>query len=375
MYVYLDNAATSRFKPQGVYDALLYDLKHSANSGRSGHADAVNAGLKIEECRAYLLSALGGEGTHSVIFTKSCTEALNLAIFGFIKGGERVLTTANDHNAVLRPLYELKRRNIISLEVLEQEDDGTIDISKLGEAAKRADIAVFGGACNVTGATLDIAEAAKVVKAAGCTLILDGAQCVPIRQLRLDDMGIDMLACAGHKGLHAMQGTGFLAVRNGIDLRPLVYGGTGTYSGSVIQPVDIPEGFEAGTQFAGGIAALAEGAKWSFENAPSTREKFRKLTQQALYDLKSIGCTLYSTNSDSGVIAFNIGTADSGYVATLLDREGVAVRSGLHCAPLVHRKFGTLEQGMVRVSLGVETTPRDMLYLCSTVSKIAKKVT
>ncbi len=374
MYVYLDNAATSRFKPQGVYDALIYDLKHSANSGRSGHADAVNAGLKMEECRAYLLGALGGEGTHSVIFTKSCTEALNLALFGFIKGGEHVLTTANEHNAVLRPLYELKSRRMISLEVLEQEDDGSIDISKLKEAAKHADIAIFGGVCNVTGATLDIAEVAKIVKEEGCTLIIDGAQTVPLIDIRLEDMGIDMLACAGHKGLHGLQGTGFLVVKNGTPLRPLVYGGTGTYSDSVIQPVDIPEGFEAGTQFSGGIAALTEGARWSFEHAPATRKLFRQLAEKALYDLKNIGCTLYSANSDSGVIAFNIGDADSGYVASLLDSEGIAVRSGLHCAPLVHRKFGTLAQGMVRVSLGVETTPRDMLYFANAVSRIAAKV-
>lgn len=374
MYVYLDNAATSRFKPNGVFDALLYDLKHSANSGRSGHADAVNAGVKIEECREYLLRALKGEETHSVIFTKSCTEALNLAIFGTVKGGERVLTTANEHNAVLRPLYELVRRGLITLEVLEQEEDGTVSLSKLAEAAKRADIAVLGGVCNVTGATLDIAEAAKVIKDAECTLIVDGAQCVPLMEIRLEDMGIDMLALAGHKGLHGVQGTGCLIVKNETLSKPLIYGGTGTYSGSVMQPTDIPEGFEAGTQFTGGIAALKEGAKWSFEHASATRAHFRQLTKTALYDLKSIGCTLYCANCDSGIIAFNIGDADSGYVASLLDKEGIAVRSGLHCAPLVHRKFGTLEQGMVRASLGVETTPRDMRYFASVLKKIASQV-
>ena len=183
-----------------------------------------------------------------------------------------------------------------------------------------------------------------------------------------------MLACAGHKGLHGVQGTGFLALKKDISLRPLVYGGTGTFSGSVWQPADIPEGLEAGTQPAGAIAALKAGAEWSFVNAEATRKKYAQLAQSTLYMLKSLCCTVFCANCDSGIISFDIGDADSGYVASLLDEEGVAVRSGLHCAPLVHRHFGTLTQGMVRISFGVESTPRDVAYLASALERIKAKL-
>ena len=370
MYVYLDNAATSRFKPQGVVNAINYDLAHSANSGRSGHRDAIAAGLRIEECRALLLNLLGARDSE-VIFTKSCTEALNLALFGYIKGAERVLTTANEHNAVLRPLFELKRRGLITLTVLEQEEDGTIELSKLSEAASHADVAVLGGICNVTGASIDLYDAARLIKKQGCTLIVDGAQSVPLERINMSDSDIDMLALAGHKGLHGVQGTGCLIKKKEITLLPLVYGGTGTYSSSVNQPIDSPEGFESGTQFAGGIAALKEGAKWSFDNLNETEKKYSQLAKTILYNLKSIGCTLYNANTTSGILAFNIGDADSGYVASLLDENGIAVRAGLHCAPLVHRRLGTLERGIVRASLGVETTKKDILYFSNVVERIA----
>lgn len=374
MYVYLDNAATSRFKPAGVREAIAFDLAHSANSGRSGHADALNAGFKIENCREFLLRALGGEGSHSLIFTKSCTEALNLALFGYIKGGERVFATANDHNAVLRPLFELKRRGMISLEIVEQERDGTLSLKKIEEAAGRNDIAALGGICNVTGASICLEEAAKVIKKQGCKIIADGAQCVPLQKIDLGETDIDMLACPGHKGLHGVQGTGFLTVKNGTALRPLIFGGTGTFSNSVEQPADIPEGFEAGTQFAGGIAALHAGAKWSFDHADDMRKLYAKLSKTTLYNLKTIGCTVYCENCDSGIIAFDLFDLDSAYVADMLDAAGIACRSGLHCAPLVHRHFGTLNQGMVRISFGPDNTLSDAAYLSRTVEKIASDI-
>jgi len=227
-------------------------------------------------------------------------------------------------------------------------------------------------ACNVTGATADLYEAGRIARQNNAVLLVDGAQSVPILPLEMKEYGINMLACPGHKGLHGVQGTGFLIADKEIKLTPLLYGGTGTSSSSVYQPDQMPDGFEAGTLFAGGIAALHQGAKWSFEQIEATRKNISKLTQTALYSLKSIGCTVYTDEYATGVVAFNLGTRDSGYIADLLSENGIAVRSGLHCAPLVHRSLGTTEQGAVRISLGTETTPKDILYFLNTMERIAR---
>ena len=371
--LYLDNAATSRFKPQGVIDAVNHDLRNSANSGRSGHSDAISAGMRIENCRYYLKSALGADDGYQVIFTKNCTEALNLAIFGLIKGGERVLTTSNEHNSVLRPLYELERQGKISL-TIHNTLGQSIDMALFTQQAEQADVIIVGGACNVTGYTADLKEIGKIAKTVNAVLIVDGAQSVPIIPIDIKEYGIDMLACPGHKGLHGIQGTGFLIFKNGTELRPLLYGGTGSFSSSVYRPADPPDAFEAGTLFAGGIAALYEGAKWSFNHADNTRSNYAQLTKTALYNLKTIGCTLYTKETATGVIAFNIGDTDSSYIAELLNEYGIAVRSGLHCAPLVHKALGTENQGAVRASIGVETTMKDIAYFCKAIEKIKRKL-
>jgi len=233
---------------------------------------------------------------------------------------------------------------------------------------------VVGGACNVTGATLNTEEVGKIAKENGAIMIVDGAQSVPLIDTYISGFGINMLACPGHKGLHGVQGTGFLITDGKTDIKPLLYGGTGTFSSSVYQPPQLPDAYEAGTLFAGGIAALHQGAKWSFEHLDSTRKKYNQLSQTALYNLKSIGCTLYSDETVTGVIAFNLKNTDSAYIAELLNDNGIAVRSGLHCAPLVHKALGTTEQGAVRISLGVETTAKDILYFSNVMESIARKI-
>ncbi|MDE6303135.1 MAG: aminotransferase class V-fold PLP-dependent enzyme, partial [Clostridia bacterium] len=250
--LYLDNAATSRFKPQAVIDCINYDLRHSANSGRSGHDDCINAGLKIENCRRYIKEQLGADDNYELIFTKNCTEALNLAIFGSIQGGESVFTTTNEHNSVLRPLFELERRGVIKLTVLDTRGKA-VNTDELRLRAAGSDVLVLGGACNVTGATLDLQEVGRIAEEIGARLIVDGAQSVPMLHTDISASHIDMLACAGHKGLHGVQGTGFLIVNKNTPLRPMLYGGTGTYSLSLTQPQQMPDGYEAGTLFAGGI--------------------------------------------------------------------------------------------------------------------------
>lgn len=370
--IYLDNAATSRFKPKCVLYALIFDVTHSANSGRAGHDEAIDKSIRIQKCREYLLSVFGASDEYSLIFTKNCTEALNLAIFGIVKGGERVLTGVNEHNSVLRPLYKLKQEGKISLEIVKTNPLGRIDVKDVEKFATNADILVFGGACNVNGAICDIQSIADYCKNNGKILILDGAQSVPLIPLTLKSSGISMLACPGHKGLHGVQGTGFLIVRKDIKLSPLLYGGTGTFSSDVTPIVEMPDSFEAGTLFSGGIDALRQGAKWSFDNVDKNRKYIDRITKNILHGLHDIGATLYTRDTQAGVVCFNLANADSGYIADKLNEYGICVRGGLHCAPLVHREQGTSFQGAVRASVGCETKEGEIAYFLSVVERLMK---
>ena len=370
--IYLDNAATSRFKPKCVLDALIFDVTHSANSGRAGHDEAIDKSIRIQKCREYLLSVFGASDEYSLIFTKNCTEALNLAIFGIVKGGERVLTGVNEHNSVLRPLYKLKQEGKISLEIVKTNPLGRIDVKDVEKFATNADILVFGGACNVNGAICDIQSIADYCKNNGKILILDGAQSVPLIPLTLKSSGISMLACPGHKGLHGVQGTGFLVVRKDIKLSPLLYGGTGTFSSDVTPIVEMPDSFEAGTLFSGGIDALRQGAKWSFDNVDKNRKYIDRITKNIVHGLHDIGATLYTRDTQTGVVCFNLANADSGYIADKLNEYGICVRGGLHCAPLVHREQGTSFQGAVRASVGCETKEGEIAYFLSVVERLMK---
>ena len=370
--IYLDNAATSRFKPKCVLDALIFDVTHSANSGRAGHDEAIDKSIRIQKCREYLLSVFGASDEYSLIFTKNCTEALNLAIFGIVKGGERVLTGVNEHNSVLSPLFKLKQEGKISLEIVKTNPLGRVDVKDVEKLATNADILVFGGACNVNGAICDIQSIADYCKNNGKILILDGAQSVPLIPLTLKSSGISMLACPGHKGLHGVQGTGFLIVRKDIKLSPLLYGGTGTFSSDVTPIVEMPDSFEAGTLFSGGIDALRQGAKWSFDNVDKNRKYIDRITKNILHGLHDIRATLYTRDTQTGVVCFNLANADSGYIADKLNEYGICVRGGLHCAPLVHREQGTSFQGAVRASVGCETKEGEIAYFLSVVERLAK---
>lgn len=372
--IYLDNAATSRFKPKCVLDALIFDVTHSANSGRAGHDEAIDKSIRIQKCREYLLTVFGASDEYSLIFTKNCTEALNLAIFGIVKGGERVLTGVNEHNSVLRPLFKLKQEGKISLEIVKTNPLGRIDVKDVEKFAINADILVFGGACNVNGAICDIQSIADYCKNNGKILILDGAQSVPLIPLTLKNSGISMLACPGHKGLHGVQGTGFLVVRKDIKLSPLLYGGTGTFSSDVTPIVEMPDSFEAGTLFSGGIDALRQGAKWSFDNVDKNRKYIDRITKNIVHGLHDIGATLYTHDTQTGVVCFNLANADSGYIADKLNEYGICVRGGLHCAPLVHREQGTSFQGAVRASVGCETKEGEIAYFLSVVERLKKRL-
>lgn len=372
--IYFDNAATSRFKPKSVLDALFYDVTHSANSSRSVHKEALEKTIETQKCRQYLLNALGGKDEYQVVFTKNCTEALNLAISGGYKIGDKVVTTQNEHNSVLRPLYKLAKEGKITLNIIKQDEKGHIRISDIEEYCKNADTLVLGGASNVTGAINDIETIGKITRKHGVKLIVDGAQSVPVLPMDLTKYGVDMLALPAHKGLHGVQGVGALIVKENISLTPLTYGGTGAHSEQLCPVIEFPDSFEAGTQFSGGISALKHGAQWSFQNIESTRKTLLRLSKSLVYGLKILGATIYSEDLDVGVVSFNIKDVDSAYIGDLLAENDICVRCGLHCAPLVHKHLGTLSQGAVRVSFGSDNTEKEVAVFLSVLERIIQNL-
>ena len=369
--IYLDNAATSAFKPKGVFEALNYDLSHSANSGRSGHRYALDAAMKIEDCRRFFLSAMNApEEEYCVAFTKNCTEALNLGIFGFLRAGMRVVTTAYDHNSVLRPLFELEKRKKIELMVIRPDESGRILPSHLDSALQNADFCAVSLASNVTGARIDLASFSASAQKYGVVTLLDGAQAVPLVKPDFKKHMPDMLALPGHKGLHGPQGTGLLIFRKDLKLQPLLMGGTGTASDSTYQPLEPPEALEAGTLFSGGIAALHAGAKWSFEHRERNGAVIKRLAEELIDYLKGLGAELYTDDPTLGVVSFNLRGKDSSFVANALAEKDIAVRGGLHCAPLAHTALGTLSRGAVRASIGADNTEKDIYLFVAALEKL-----
>ncbi|HIU82760.1 MAG TPA: aminotransferase class V-fold PLP-dependent enzyme [Candidatus Faecicola pullistercoris] len=373
--IYFDNAATSRFKPKKSRRALLETYVNSANGGRGGHDDAVNAAVKTETARSILLENLGAAEGYDLIFTKNCTEALNLAVFGTVKKGGHVITTVTEHNSVLRPLYELQRNKIITLSVINPDKNLTVRADMIERLiTEETYMLAVSSMSNVTGVPSEISKTGKLARKYNLVYLADGAQSVPHVRTDMREQNIDLLACPGHKGLHGPQGTGFLIVRQGIALKPLLYGGTGTNSDSVYQPLTLPEGMESGTLNTAGIAALGEAAKWTFEHINKINARISLISNKILYGLKKMpGIRVYTPDGcHTGVISFNLNGLTSSEVGDILNEKyKIAVRTGLHCAPLMHNYLGTLESGAVRISVGYNNTLKDADLLLKAIGEIA----
>ncbi len=362
--IYLDNAATSRFKPRSVISAIEKELKRPANPGRGGHKESLRALGIIEDAREKVFSITKKP---NVVFTKSCTEALNLAIFGAYKGGE-ILTSVYEHNSVLRPIERLRSRGATVKHI--SPASGVITPDELKKhLTKKTSLVVLGEMSNVTGTVQPIEALGNTIKEYGIPFIVDIAQSIGHLKTNYED--VSFLCAPAHKGLHGMQGTGFLAYDKDLELTPLIYGGTGTDSLSLTQPNTPPEGFEAGTLNTAGIAGLKAAINYTLKHFDGINKRIRDLSMLTLSELKKLkGVTVYS-NAPNGVISFNVGDRASTEVADLLDHDyDISVRPGLHCAPLMHRYLGTLKQGTVRVSFGVNNRFSDVETLIDGIKKL-----
>ena len=363
--IYLDNAATSRFKPRRMFDEMFKQLSYSANPGRGGHNDSIDTAIKIYDTRQLLKSLLGCDERYELIFTSNCTEACNLAIFGYLSNFKNqhvdVIFTSNEHNSVARPLYQLKNMMDINLIEVTPDKDGVISPVAVANAITTdTKLICVNHISNVTGNMTDVFQIGKTAKLHNIPLFVDGAQSLGHVALDMIENNIAFLAGAGHKGLHGSQGTGFLVYDTAYNLLPIRYGGTGTHSESLSQPTVPPDAYESGTVNSAGIIGLGASAEWTYQNLAKISLNTRYLTGELLYGLKQIkNVRLYSSQT-TGVVSFNFKDYSSTDVGDYLNEHDIAVRCGLHCAPLIHTQLGTLECGTVRVSVGYNNNIKDI---------------
>lgn len=369
--IYFDNAATSLYKPNSVklmVEKAVNEL--TANPGRSGHFLSVKTGEMVFETREAVKQFLHAPN-HQVVFTKNCTEALNLALFGLLNAGDNVITSCFEHNSVLRPLERLKNNDVdVTILQCELADFHTNLATQIKPNTK---LVVVTGMSNVTGQSPNLYEIGTICKKHNILLLVDGAQSSGHIDIDLENINIDLYAFAGHKGFCAITGVGGLLIKNGVILKPLLCGGTGTESENLLQPNDVPEGLEAGTLPTIPIASLKAGVEFLIANFKAIKEKESALSNYLYKKLSGLDfIELYSTPDSKNVFSFNIRNMDSMLVADILNQQyKICVRAGLHCAPLIHKKLGSLQTGAVRVSVDFSNTFQQVDKLIYALKEIA----
>lgn len=367
MPIYFDNAATSYPKPESVYTAIGTALREcGANPGRGGHRMSLDAARLVYETREAVAWLFSIADASRVVFTSGATESINLALFGLLKAGDHVVTTVMEHNSVLRPLRALQDRgvNVTRVAADRQGRVAAEDIDSACCAETR--LIVLTHCSNVTGTVQPVETVARRAQERGILLLVDAAQSAGLLDIDATALGVDLLAVPGHKGLMGPPGIGCLYVREGLELQPLMFGGTGTLSESDLPPQEMPERLECGTLNTSGIAGLKAGIDWLRSIGLEAIRAHEQALLQALADgLRSIrGVELHGPDDLSchgGALSFTCAGHDPAQIGFQLDHQhDIMVRVGLHCAPGAHRAIGTWPHGTVRVSPGYFNTLEDV---------------
>ena len=364
--IYLDSSATSFLKPPQVAEAVFRSFNTIGNAGRGAHAPTLNASRLIYDTREKLAALFGTPDPSRIAFTCNATEALNIAIHGAIHPGEHVITTACEHNSVLRPLY-LKEKEGTELTIIPADKKGRIRYDLLESSVKSNTSAiVLTHASNLSGNVTDLAFVSNFAKKHRLLLIVDASQTAGSLPINVVKMGIDILCFTGHKGLFGPQGTGGLYVREGLTLSPLKSGGSGIHSFDRQHPTDMPTALEAGTLNGHGIAGLNAGLDYILSTGvKNIHAKEISLARRFVNGISDISDLKLYGDIDAPlrtpIISLNIGNMSSASVSDILweDYE-ICVRAGAHCAPLMHKTFGTEKQGAVRFSFSCFNTEAEI---------------
>ena len=377
MEVYFDNAATSYPKPPSVYEAINFTLQHvGANPGRGEHSLSQSANRIIFEARETIAEFFNIPNSRNIVFTSNGTEAINLALKGFLKPGDHGIISSMEHNSVVRPLNSLKK-NGVNVTIVQCDKQGKLNPDYVfKEIKENTRLIVLTHASNVTGTILPVEEIGEIAAKKGIPLLVDAAQTAGTIPIDVVRNSISLLACPGHKSLLGPQGTGFLYICEGFNLKPLIEGGTGSNSELSEQPDFLPDRFQSGTLNTPGIAGLKAGIEFINKKSIQTiKEHEDMLSNTFINKLKEINrVRIYSPLSikeKTAVVSFNIKGKDSADIATALDEKyQIMVRVGLHCAPYAHKTIGTFPDGTIRASFSIFNTVHEIDYFIDSLKSI-----
>lgn len=369
--IYLDNAATTRRKPRSVYRAVLREAVYGGgNAGRGSGSlslGAVRTIIKTQEAAAELF---GIEDESNIVFTQNATYALNMAILGTLRGGEHFLVTVMDHNSILRPAALHGSYSAAGADSIGYVSPASVR----RRFTDKTKLVACTHVSNVCGTVEPVREIAGSAHARGALFLLDCSQSAGSMDVKADEIGADMLACPGHKGLMGPMGTGILYIREPERVKAVITGGTGSESEQLAQPETMPDKFHCGTMNTPAIAGLGEGIRFVLrEGAENIGAHEKLLADEFRLDLMNMGGITVYGRGDTGITAFNIDGIESAETAKLIG-DGFAVRAGYHCAPLAHRALGSENGGSVRVSFGYFNTRREMKKLTDRIMHIVKDI-
>lgn len=376
--IYFDNAATTKQKPAEVGEAIMRALSDFGNVGRGVHGSSLDAGMTVYEVRDAIATLLGAPNASRVSFTSNVTESLNIALVGLLASGDHVITTAASHNSVLRPLYKLEKERGVELTIVPIAPDASVDFDAFEAAFKpNTRVVAVTHASNLTGDVYNVERMASIAHAHGAILVLDAAQTAGVVPIDMGAQGYDVVCITGHKGLYGPQGTGALALANGIEIEPFKVGGSGMHSYDKEHPRFMPEGLEAGTINGHGIAGLGAGVAFVERIGVNTIAEHEAALAKRLEEglLEVPGLRVHGGHGGigrTGIVTFNIGDVDSGLISDALENTyHISTRAGAHCAPLMHIALGTEHQGAVRMSLGWFNTADEVDEAIAAVKEIA----
>ena len=361
--IYFDNAATSRIKPDAVYDAFNFYVRNIGTSpGRGSYSLAIEASRMLYRARKEVATFFGIDDPGNVVFTKNSTEAINLFFYGYLKQGDHVLISPYEHNAVLRPLHLLKSKGIIDYTVLPEEAVYSPELHLKAFIKENTRLLAVTLASNLTGQIIYNKSLSRIAKEEKIKVFVDASQGAGKMLVNMKDDQIDVLAFTGHKDLFALPGVGGIVGLSQLKIAPLIQGGTGIHGDSYVNPDAFPDSYEAGTLNMPAIWSLKTSLEYIRTHIQENNKKESVLLERLLVEMKALGnVILYNENYYRvPTICFNIKGMASNDVVSYLDKNGICVRGGIHCAILAHETLGTFKTGAVRVSLSAFNTEQEI---------------